>query len=560
MDAAIAFVVMLAGLGQTAPTAPPSDSPPRLEPPAVLSAIPADASSAVIIRNLSQFDEAFGALLERIGFISIRPVTAAKGWSLLIDGVDDGGSLAVCTIPGRQSGAGSNSIVLIVPTTDRDALLSLVGPEPAENGLTKVKLRTRDTFVGTKGRFTVFGSDASAVKTVVESKRSLRSHATPRQLRRFRTGDATAWFNVGALSSGPALKGLSTWMSSRFGIGGVALSRATSVQMTLRFEKTGIAVQLAREFDPDSATGPTARESSKPLLLGLLDEPFALAFGMTEHSAGGRAIGMADAWLSMMRSMGVISDEGADRLRRPIRRLAAHGGDVSFSVVALPEGTDGIVAATKIVALRGDSETLSSDIQAWIAALKTGVFVDPRLELAVQRVEYRRAAENSGGVSIDHVSVDLSEFKAVDDAAIRQVVGKEGLLVRLGVVDGKHLVACLGGGLARFDAVVAAVRARRSPLASSAAIRKAGERFNKRSIEAYFALDVASQLVSRISSVLGAPAPVLSVDGPFAPVAIILRTDGEGSDLIDAFFPIGVVGSIKDALAAQAARKIGVGR
>lgn len=273
MDAAIAFVVMLAGLGQTAPTAPRSEPPPRLESPAVLSAIPADASSALIIRNLSQFDEAFGALLEGIGFISIRPVTAAKGWSLLIDGVDDGGSLAVCTMPSSPNGGDSGSIVLIVPTTDRDALLSLVGPEPAENGLTKVKLRTRNTFVGTKGAFTVFGADASAVSAVVESKRSLRSHATPRQLRRFRAGDVTAWFNVGALSSGPALEGLSTWMSSWFGIGGGLPSRATSVQMTLHFENTGIAVQLAREFDADSAPKPTEKESSKSLLLGLLDEP-----------------------------------------------------------------------------------------------------------------------------------------------------------------------------------------------------------------------------------------------------------------------------------------------
>ena len=123
----------------------------------------------------------------------------------------------------------------------------------------------------------------------------------------------------------------------------------------------------------------------------------------------------------------------------------------------------------------------------------------------MERIEYRPSVETSADVTIDHLVVDLSGFEDIDKEAVARILGPDGALARMGVVDGKTVVMSFGGGLARFNKLVAMVRAGEAPLALDAAIaRSAGKVTGRRWFEVYLSVDRWVRLVSQMHRADGA--------------------------------------------------------
>lgn len=166
----------------------------------ILRALPADTLLAVTVRDLAALDGKLTKLTERLGF-PFSPYTLMKGSLEIVTGWDDAGSAAVAVMAPEQGAAASKRIVLLLPTQDRSALLTFLNPQPLEDEYLKVTLRGRETYVGTRGPFTVFGPNLETVQHVVRADASLHDRFTIREIKRFVAGDVSLWLNPSALPS-----------------------------------------------------------------------------------------------------------------------------------------------------------------------------------------------------------------------------------------------------------------------------------------------------------------------------------------------------------------------
>ncbi|UCC30912.1 MAG: hypothetical protein JSU86_01285 [Phycisphaerales bacterium] len=521
----------------------------------ILSALPEDVVFVAVVRDLAECDGKLTRLMERLGF-PVSPYTLLKGALGIVTGLDDEGSAALALLAPGPAGVPSTRIALLMPTTDPTALLTFLNPQPVDEKYVKVTLRGRETYVGTKSRFSVFAPDIETVRHVVNAKTRLVDRFSARQLKRYGTNDVSFWVNVALMASG-ALGERPAWLKSTLGV--ESPEQYESFQWSSRIESEGLYFELSAARGEPSGTA-KGRETTDSLLAGLPSERFVMALGLLDDDGGARLGSMVNLIISASTAFGVVEPSRSAALAQAYESVAGKITGGSASVSLLPEGPDGRLALTKVLHTRGDGRAVLDDVARILSVLKSGPFVDPRINRVAERIEYRRAAETSDTVIIDHMSVKLSEFEGIDHEALKKLLGPEGFLTRYAVVDGNTVVIALGGGLVRFNEVMALVRAKKAPLTEDSGIRQSAKKLSgERWLEAYLSSDRCLRLTKEVLAVTGVPGTFPDVSEPAVPAALTVHSVGPRETELRIFVPTELVVAVKDLMMARLAAQVGSG-
>ncbi len=505
----------------------------------VWAVVPDNACVVAAVRDMAGLDSKFAKLAGRMG-TEFQGLTAIESAIEIVAGIDDHGEAAVLLMPPSEAGPIADSLILLLPTTDRAALLMFLNPQPLEDGYVKVRLGGRESFAGTKGAFTVFGPDLATVKSVVTAKSGLITRCQDFHLRQMAANDVSVYADSSAEGSGRLVEMLKGGFPRISGFLKGALEDQDRLFGSARLDSTGVALSLSvdRDNGPTSSAG---ADVAGTLLAGLPDEPVVFAAGSAEGASLQQAhVIFEDIVTSLTRKGVILADRAAD-LRAVYRSAIARVARGAVSMSMLPNGAGSPVGSVMVAQARGSGALLLRDVETAVSVVRSGVFADARLARLVERLEVRRAAETLAGVPVDHIVVELSGLEGVDEAAVRSVLGDEGLLCRIAVVDESFVVATLGGGAARFSEVMEIVRSGGAPLAADVAIQMSAMGVaRERCLEAYFALDRWAKLANMVCRAFGSAVPYRRVPEVNAPVALTVRSVAGGAQT-EVFIPVEVL-------------------
>jgi hypothetical protein len=507
----------------------------------------------VTLRDLAGLDAKLARLINPLMSIPIRPLMLVKGQLSMVEGIDESGTAAIALLPGAAGETEPTQVVMWVPTTDRAKLLAFLSPAPAEEGFEKVQLKGQESYAGTRGAFTVLAADLPVVRRAVTDGPGVAGRFTPHQIERFGVNDLSVYFNLAAIRSAPFFASISTGLSL-LGIPPGDVDRYRSVQLSLRFEAEGVAVEIHAQTE--RAEENPAAETEGSLLTELPAEAFVLAVGMNIGGSPGDRSAPARLVLDALERRGLLDSARKADLEKVIGKMYADVTAAAVSVAAIPEGPDGLVGLTKVVHTKGSARDLAASFEALIAVLKSGVFADPSAAATMQRIAWVRGAETIAGISVDHLSLDISGIQRVDEAAIKKAIGKEGPLVRVGVADEHRLIATFGGGAERFAAALAVLRSGKGSIADDPLIGRSGAVKTKHHAEAYLAIDRAMKLGADVTRAMDEATVVPRMAPIDAPVSLLARRISPRETQLDVFVPTAVIVAVKQAAMEFTASKM----
>ncbi len=530
---------------------------PRQDVPEILSAIPAEAWLVVTARNLKGIDAKIITLLGQLDlpfpFSAVEQLQFRLG---LGDGLDTGGDLALIMMPPQESSGPirwGSGLAMLLPARNRNALLAPLNPVPAEEGLVKVVMRGRDTYVGVKGSFAVLGPDAGVVRAIIKAGTGVGERWTAHQLARYGDNDLSVWVNAEAISSSQRFERFAEVMTRR-GLNQQMLKSVRSLQLSLRLSPKGLFLE---QFVRGAGTAAAFSETDSSLLTGLPADGFLAAWGLRMGSDG-TVRGLTKLLGTALQSSSLLDQDAARELVAAYADVAGGVEIVSVSVNALPPGPDGLASTTKIVRTGSDARAWLTKVAGLVQRIKGTSFRDARINAILERVEYTAGAEKIGETPVDQLRIDLSDVERVDDERLKAVVGREGILVRLAAVDDTHVVIHLGGGLKQFETVAKGVKSGQPGLAADAGIKKSSESLRRqRFAEGYLAADRFLGLARNIADAWGQQAPPVSMADLNAPVGVVLRDVGDGAIEGNVLIPIELLVAVKAAILEAAARSIG---
>jgi len=541
----------LSQAGLTHEAQPASADAAPINTPDVLAVLPANVVAAVAARDLTELDKKLHWLAERLG-VPVSPYTLAKGWLEIVDGVEDHASAAIALIPGPAPQEDSGSLTLVLPCHDLPRLLSFLNPRPAGDGVFQVTLRGRESFVKMRNGYAFFAPAISTIARVISTKTSLAHRLDHHQRAGFAASDLSVWLDA----SSPDAHSRIPFYRNRVADAAFASIRRSRpsgmIQLSARVEESGLKFQIipTGSGPPRSAAVPETDES---LLVGLPDEPFALAMGMSAGGSGAHIRALAAAIVNAASEYGILDDTKAADLSQTLDLVLRNVRSLALSASLLPEESEGRLGVAMALQTTSSYQTIRGEIEALVRALQAGFFVDPGISRAAEQFRYRRDAESISGVSVDHLEVDFSGFDPVYRARVQKILGSEGLRVRIALIDGRHLAVSLGGGNARFEQIVSLIRGSRAPLANDAGTMLSALGVSRtRSFEAYLSLDRTMRLVNSIrrATDLGPALPAMPETN--APIAAVMRSPGIAMSQLEVFVPIELIVSFKAALEAHA--------
>lgn len=512
----------------------------------VLSVIPGDALVAIAFQDLQTVDERVAGLSKAFGE-PLRPLRTAKFALGIAAGIDDRGSAAVVLVPVKGDGQVAAGLVLILPTSNRAELLAFFDPTDMGGGVTKVTIRGRPSFAASRGGYTVFGSSLETVKSVVSSGRPLVAQCSDNQLELIAGHGVSVYVNVVALDRSAIGKRFASWLGPQIGFSGLFESIG-SLLVGARAESGGVSLSVLMEYRLQRHTE-SRPGTSETLLRGLPDEPFAVATGGLLNADDQRWNLLTDAMVSAAVGWGVVRTEQADNVRAAYRVMVGRSAQVAASMSLLPGSEHGTIGAAKIIATRGKPERLLRSIESLVGLMKSDIFADARYARVLERLEWRGGAEVRSGVEIDHILLPLDGLGGIDQEKVAAAFGVEGVLVRLGAVDGKYVVVSLGGGVERFDRIVGTLRAGRAPLSSDVAVQMSRIAVSQeRFWEAYVSVDRWLGIWSQFLDIAGAKSQFAGMPQVNAPVAVAVHDVGKSATQIDFFIPVELLVALKTAM------------
>lgn len=574
MNAAVIAVAMLPSALPAQVDGTPAGAPDALRPTApvasdgddLLQLLPADAWAALAIRDLAALDEKVASLgawrlprrrgadgrdlsaprgsrshgglgVDSEGGLPLHLLALLKHWLGIVEGFDDHGSAAVVVMPVDPSHPVSKGLAILLPITDRLALMTLWDPHPIDQDCFKITLAGRESFLASKGKFCVIGPDLDTVRSIIEDASPLKNRQSPQARARYAAGDVCLWINLGAIASSSFRDAYGPRLRERFGLVGDLLRPYGGVQVAGRIARDGLTFAVDIERTETHGKTPAA-DTSESLLRGLPDEPFVLAMGVSNDGSGDRLRAFAGLVAGALTSAEIVDASRTAEFQDVCVSVASKIAAVSVSASLLPEGADGLLGLSKVIRTRGDSRVILREIETTMNLLHGGMFTDPKVSALMQNLVYRRAAEACDGITIDHLLVDQKDAEAAEYASLRKAVGREGLLLRIGAVDHDHIVATLGGGLPRFKSVTEAVRSGGAPLVGNRGIVESARHLAPASwLEAYFSVTQFARLASPLAAAMGMPKSYGNVPELAAPIAVGIRTVSGDAAQVDIFIP-----------------------
>ena len=530
-------------------------------PDELLSAVPAEAWGLISVRSLAELDKKLMNLGQAVNSptAGMSSLAMAKGLLGLVSGVNDDGGLALVIMPAESLDQLTQHVAVLVPTSNYTELLSLMEPEDAGGGVSKILFRGTESYVVPKGGFAVIGPSLEVVKAVAQSKTTVASKFTPHQLKQWAADDVTLWIDAAAVTSGPVLTPHLEQIKTQ-GVDAEMLSEFKSLQLSLRFGPEGIRIGWYHDARPGTAMA-KAMASLKPpsgsLLTGLPGDQFAFAFGVA--LGGELAAYKADVGDRTLAAVGpmmpMLNPEAFAQLRSIFKTLVSRMHTLSFSISTLPEGPDGVLAATEIVTVGGSAADYLASIAEMIGVVKADLVQEQEesaevtawLKALLGMLEYQPAGE---GESSDRLAVHLDKaegLSAEDLAVVKKILGQDGLVVRLSAVDEHHVAITLGGGAARMQTVAALIKQNKSPLVEMPEIKKVAETMPAGRIsEGYLS---ANGLMAAMSAVAKATDGEVPIQLPpiATPLTVTARATEGGGSHTDIVIPMEMIKAVVQA-------------
>ena len=536
----------------------------------LLDVIPDDIWAMIYLPSLAQLDEKVGMYAQRLNLpMMFAPTMMARMMTGLSNGVDDRREFAVVLFPVSDTSKVGDSTAILIPTTDHGSLIALLSPEDVGDGVSKITLMDKPAFTASTGGYSIMAPTRDVLNRLLKATKTIHSKFNRHQLDRLATDDVTVWANFGALVSSDLFAGfvkMAEATGSFYGLG--QMPDFNTLAVSLRHEPTGLALGFYMDAKPDTemraalAGMPNTTDS---LLNGLPGGPFLFAGGEIRSKAiSTLAAKMFDEWLSDLddQSPNETEKTGAvggkqtgrvlKRVRAPIKTLIENLARIAISVSPQPEGSDGMVTVAKVIATHGDARQVCSALKEVLDGVKQEFADDADTMELLRCIEYKVAAEKAGSLNIDHLVIKFpeqvkNEIGETGMAAIKAVLGSDQFLVRIAVVDDRHVAITLGGGVAYMGKVIQAVKTNAAPLSDDAGIKRIAKFLaKKRNSEAYFAADRLIKLIGRISKAVGEPFPVTIADLN-APVAMVEGKVAPAGAQVDVYIPIELISAIKDA-------------
>ena|GEM_PF-6290315 len=555
------FATMLMILALTVPTVPlwadqaPSD---------VLAIAPADAWGVACVRHTGEMDRKLNTLIQQLNlpFPFQNPVTTGLTMFGFMSGVDATGGVGVVVLQAPSFQAVQDRTVMLIPITDMDELLSLLEPEEAEAGVSKIMHQNQEKFIARKGNYAILGPSLEVVKEVLASTASVRSRLNAHQAKHYEKDDVVIWINAEAVTAGSAFKAMLP-MLQMMNVDADMLTQMRTVALSLRIAPAGIGIGLYADGIPGTDTYRSLcsqKGTTGSLLLGLPKDRYVLGYGAVSSKEASeigakmlakaldnpqiQALGLDPAKLEQVKNM-IVS-------RVKLLRT------LSVGISGLPEGPDGLVSLTKVVEMDGDPREGLALFAELVAIIKGGLV--PREDAAevLGALEYKPGAETIGGIPVDHLFFDLAKAAGFEEEAqeaqkaewlgtVSKILGKDGILFRLGVVGDRYVVASFGGGAERFQTVAALVKEKKTPLADDGGIQRSRSHLPAaRNAEGYLAVDHLLNLVGAIARAADAPIPPLSLGDLNAPIAFAGQPVEKGGSQVEVFLPMELVIAVKD--------------
>ncbi len=566
--AVLALLVSMPHVWAAEPTEskPASTSTAPAGPKDLLDAIPDEAWGFVAIPNLKTFDGKLGDLGEKLNFPIGSPIALAMGQLGIAEGLREDGGVGLVVLDPTQYGTPPDMLVLLLPTTDAKALLTAFNPQDAGEGLQKIDVMGKSLTVASKGGFVVVGTEKSSVKFVAEAKKGIRGQMKPENMERYSKSDIYAMVNLRpAIEMAKPLAGQVVAMVMMGAMDGDPeaaeriqktaqdvvnlLDELTTLEITLGLDDVGLSAGFILSFNDGSITKKIAsiQKATIPMLAGLPKDAFLLAMAMRGSEPGDGAIqqGIMDLVMTRPEVSKVIDKAKLTEVTKLANALRANIRDYNLSISALPEGADGKVALAAVIQTTDVKATLEG-IKKLVEGYK-GVAKDESAQKALEGVVYKAGAEKVGEVSVDQITVDLAKIPGMENESgivdtVKNVIGKDGVVIRVAPAGDKYVVVTLGGGTKHLEGVLKVATAGGCPLAEDPGIGKVRKRMPKdRLFELYLSAD---RILKVVKAVTGSDQVPVMPDIN-APLGISLAAE-KNYGRLDIVLPIELIVEIKN--------------
>jgi coenzyme F420-reducing hydrogenase delta subunit len=553
-------------------------SPPSTSPLAALSVVPADALGFIGISNLKQLDDRIAALIRDVGLVEALPVramlTAGREFIAGRKGFDGSSPVFLSLLEAPTPIQWATRSGLIVPTTDPDGLLASFNPEPPIDGVAAIAVFDTKVFAKTKKGALVIAPEPEAVKALASEATRLDTRLTPQDVKAISDLDLTFWINA-ARALQIFWAQIEPWTSAYRTMGGaesgsmqdVMLQRTLAYLHMLRdglatlsgglsLGQRGVGLRLAMSMIPASELASVwgyQEPVDGPLLLGLPNEDFVFAFGQTITAEQAKD---AAKWLAFFfqakEVREALGDAASERFKSSLTEWYGMLRGLGFAVYSPPSGGDGLVGLQAVCEVT-DARQWIGHLRDIIIQIKALPSEEPQAQAALQAITYRLGTVLLEGVSIDEVHFDLTSLETAEHLQqMKEVVGRDGLTLRIGAVNNSHVAVSFGGGRAQMSRLIAHIKLGKTPLNDDLRIKAVADRLPKhRFVEGYFVLDRIATMVRDISQAVGERAPIPpTLYDVKAPVAFV--TTGDNTSIhFDLHLPLEVLAALRSASSWQ---------
>lgn len=537
----IIWAPLLAADTVESPKAPPTATDRR----DIREVIPGDCWAAIIIHDLEALDGELQAILPKrrstgtgivrsvLGRLSMLPKSSStsarivpfvRGWLSMPDGFDARGSSAVLVMPHDQSEPIGQHFMLILPFGDYQAITTLWNPQPVEPGYHKIVLAGQESFMAALDGYCLIAPRLAIVKSAVHASDHLADELASVVFKASESPDVEVSINVSALTEGPVNQRYGPWLDRMFGLDAEAIKSYRRVHAMAKLGTDALDVRLT--VQASSSVAATERQAlGTPLLLGLPDDNPTWVVGMNTSDAGFQIASPEKFIPAFLSGIGILDASRLKMLSQYYAKALPLIESVAASVSMLPVGSDGMLAGVKVIKAHGAARDVVNAIREGLEGLKGGAFLNADLNLLLQKLVYREAVETIAGVAVDHLMADFGGEEPELYTKLKSVLGSEGLLIRVGIVDGKYVVITFGGGLERFATVGDLVRSGRAPISSNPQIIESAQGLPFRGpLEAHFFPNRFNELFNMVAGGLENPYRRANLPPSTPPIGVFMLT------------------------------------
>lgn len=579
---------------QTTSTAPATTTAPALppDPMAILKAIPGDAASFLVVRNLKELDSDLASLAGMFGFplgpngFFPAPMELLKEKLGATSGLDENGSLAFVLTNCADVKAVeelSSRLAIYLPTNDAQAMLDSLEAKK-DKDLYTVKFMGEASIAAPAGRFLVVCQSSDALRAALKTTEGdVRKAMSPDRVQAYAGQDLFLWVNLsgftpslrtamqqavaGTLGRAMGSYGLPGGESLETGLPGTGRlgEQGKEISLGVALDRRGLGINFWFRADPASALGAkmkAAKAAAGPILLGLPDEPTVLALGVVIGQGEKPQLpGVLDSSLSSQGIAEHFTPEQLAALKDGLTKMVGQVELCSVSVAGTPpEAKLGLANLVCVAQVADSDEHLQQCRKVFEAikkvvdkASKTGENQQPQTRPA-ELVQWKVKAEEVAGVPVDHLVIDTSALAggtAEEADQWKGMFGPEGIVFRIAPADKRHVVFTFGGGKDRLAKVIESARKGESPLGKGS-LQALSKRLPAapRLMEGYLHVDQALKLLLAFESQAGMPGTMpLQMRNP-APIAFCVNRVDDSAQEVNVLLPTELFLSLKEAVSS----------